>query len=321
MLTGPEKAVVFLLSLDEAIAGPIVAELGEAELSKLRAVAATMRQVEASAAEDTYRDFVERSARAVAVPRGGLTYLRRLTVRALGDERARHVFDEGNILSPLAKLEAAQPEAIAALLEREPAQLAAALLTRLDPRVAAAVIVAMPAERQAAVLARVSRMTELPAGALEEIASAIAAELPDGHGSATVGIDGTARAAEILNATPREVASTLLAALELEDAGLSKGLRLAMFTFTDLARLDARAMRSLLREVPNERLPLALNGAPEELRVAIFAGLSSRAADLLRDEMELLGRAKKADIEAARIEIVEIALRLESEGGIDLGRE
>jgi len=320
MLTGPEKAVVFLLSLDESIAAPIVAELGEAELAKLRAVAATMRQIDTTAADETYRDFVERSHRSIAVPRGGLTYLKRLTVRALGDDRARAVFDD-NTTSPIAKLEAAQPEAIASLLEKEPAQLVAAILTRLEPSAAASVIAAMSPERQAAVLSRVSRLTELPAAALEEIASAIAAELPDGHGSANVGIDGTARAAEILNATPREVSSALLAALETEDPALSKGLRLAMFTFTDLARLDARAMRTLLREVSAERLPLALKGAPDDVRDAIFAGLSSRAADLLRDEMELLGRAKKAEIEAARNEIIETALRLEAEGGIDLGRE
>jgi flagellar motor switch protein FliG len=86
MLTGPEKAVVFILSLEEKLAGPIVAELSEEELKKLRLVAATMREVKSDALDMTYRDFVERTSKAVAVPRGGLPYLRRLTVRALGEE-------------------------------------------------------------------------------------------------------------------------------------------------------------------------------------------------------------------------------------------
>jgi flagellar motor switch protein FliG len=318
-LTGPEKAVVFLLSLDEKVAAPIVAELSESELRKLRAVAATMREVPAEAVDDTYRDFVYRSSKAVAVPRGGLPYLRRLAVRALGEDRARSVFEDG-VTSPLARLESAQPDVVANLLAKEPPQLAAAVLARFDPKTAASVLIAMPPERQAAIMARVSRLTELPASTLEEVANALTAELPVGDGSTTIGIDGMAKAAEILNLTPKDFALEVLTALEGEDATLSQDLRLAMFTFNELSRLDSRAMRSLLREVPTDRLTLALKGAPEEVLTAVFGGLSSRAAEVIRDELDLLSNPKKVEVERARREIVETALRLESEGAIDLGR-
>jgi flagellar motor switch protein FliG len=318
-LTGPEKAVIFLLSLDEKIAGPIVAEMSEDELRKLRAVAATMREVPSEAVEETYRDFVYRSSKAVAVPRGGLPYLRRLAARALGEERARTVFEDG-VTSPLARLESAQPDVIANLLTKEPPQLAAAVLARFDPKTAASVLVAMPPDRQAAIMARVSRLTELPASTLEEVANALTAELPVGDGSTTIGIDGMAKAAEILNLTPKEFALEVLVALENEDANLSQDLRLAMFTFTDLVRLDSRAMRALLREVPTDRLTLALKNSPDEVMSAVFSGLSSRAAEVIRDELELLSNPKKADVERARREIVETALRLEAEGVLDLGR-
>ena len=99
--------MLFLLSLDEEVAAPIVNELGKAELSKLRAVASTMREVRPDAVDDLYREFLEKSSSAVAVPRGGLPYLRRLTAGALGEERAREVFEDG-VTSPLARLEAAR---------------------------------------------------------------------------------------------------------------------------------------------------------------------------------------------------------------------
>ena len=89
----------------------------------------------------------------------------------------------------------------------------------------------------------------------------------------------------------------------------------------DLQRLDAKAMRELLREVPTERLTLALKGASEGVTQAIFRGLSSRAADLIRDDLELLGSVRRAEIEKARVEVVQVALRLEADGRIDLGRE
>ncbi len=319
MLTGPEKAVVFLLSLDEKVAGPIVSELSEGELKKLRAVASTMREVQSDALEEAYRDFAQRSSKAVAVPRGGLPYLRRLAASAFGEDRARIVFEDG-VTSPLARLEAAPPDALAALLMREPPQLAAAILARLEPAHAAVVLAAMPPEPQAAVVRRVTRLTELPASTLEEVAAALAAELPSSDGAASIGIDGMAKAAQILNLVERDVAGGVLSTLEESEPDMSRELRLAMFTFPDLARLDARAMRTLLKEVPTERLTLALKGATDEVLAAIFGGLSSRAIELIRDELELLGNPRKPDIDRARTEIIEAALRLESEGSLDLGR-
>ena len=322
MLTGPEKAVLFLLSLDESVAGPIVSELSETDLRKLRTVASHMRQVPASSINDTYREFLERSSSAVAVPRGGLPYLRKLSAGALGEERARRVFeDAGGATSPLARLEVAPPDAVGALLADEPPQVAAAILARIDPKAAASILAGMDPERQAAVMEHVSRMTELPATMLEDMAAALASELPSSDASTTVSVDGVAKAAEILNAIGRETSTAVLTGIEANDAALATEVRQAMFTFDDLRRVDARAMRDLLREVPTDRLTVALKGASEDVKAAIFAGLSSRAAELINDDLEVLGKVKKSEIEAARVEVLQVALRLESEGKLDLGRE
>jgi flagellar motor switch protein FliG len=319
MLTGPEKAVLFILSLDEEVALPIIHGLEEPELRKLREVASTMSEVEAGALDGVYREFLDRTASAVAVPRGGLGYLRRLTAGALGEERARAVF-EGGAQSPLDRLEAARPEMLATLLEREPPQLVAAVLAQLEPEKAAAILAEMPVERQHLVIDRVGRLTQLPAGALEDVASALVGELPGADTEALISIDGVASAAQILNASAQDSARQLLQQLEDVEPDLAQRVRLAMFAFDDLARLDPKTMRTLLREVPTERLTIALKNAPEVVMAAIFAGLSSRAAELMRDDLELIGHVRKSEIQKAREEVVEIALRLEAEGTIDLGR-
>jgi len=322
VLTGPEKAVLFLLSLDENVASPIVSELTEGDLRKLRAVAATMRQVPSSAISDTYREFLDRSSSAVAVPRGGLPYLRRLSAGALGEEKTRRVFEDGNgAASPLARLEVAPPDAVGALLADEPPQVAGAILARLDPRAAAAILTGMTPERQSAVMEHVSRMTELPAAVLEDMAAALANELPSSEASTLVSVDGVAKAAEILNAAGRDASTAVLTGIEQNDMQLATQVRQAMFTFDDLRRVDARGMRDLLREVPTDRLTLALKGAAEEVRAAVFAGLSARAAELISDDLEVLGKVRKAEVDAARSEVLTVALRLEAEGKLDLGRE
>jgi len=318
MLTGPEKAVLFILSLDEEVALPIIHGLEEPELRKLREVASTMSEVEAGALDGVYREFLDRTASAVAVPRGGLGYLRRLTAGALGEERARAVF-EGGAQSPLDRLEAARPEMLATLLEREPPQLVAAVLAQLEPEKAAAILAEMPVERQHLVIDRVGRLTQLPAGALEDVASALVGELPGADTEALISIDGVASAAQILNASAQDSARQLLQQLEDVEPDLAQRVRLAMFAFDDLARLDPKTMRTLLREVPTERLTIALKNAPEVVMAAIFAGLSSRAAELMRDDLELIGHVRKSEIQKAREEVVEIALRLEAEGTIGSG--
>jgi flagellar motor switch protein FliG len=320
VITNAEKAVLFLLSLDEAVASTVVRELGEGELRKLRAVASTMREVPAGALDETFRDFLQRSASAVAVPRGGLPYLRRLSAGALGESVAREIFEDG-VTSPLARLEGAPSDAVAALLEKEPPQLVAAVLARLEPSRAAEIISAMPLERQTTVIRYVGTMTELPAKVLEDVATALANELPTADASTLVSVDGISKAAALLNAGGREMSTAILQALATDDAKLASDVQQAMLTFEDLSKLDPKSMRELLRDVPTERLTLALKGTSQELMDAVFAGLSSRAAELLRDDLEMLGKIKKAEIDAARREIVETALRLEGEGRVDLGRE
>ena len=319
MPTGAEKAVLFLLSLDEEIARPIVSELGEADLRKLRAVASTMREVPAGAMEETWREFLDRSRSAVAVPRGGLPYLRRLSTAALGEARTNEVFEDG-VMSPFTRLEHAPPDAVAGLLNREPPQMAAAILTRLEPGAAAAILMSMAPERQVAVVEHVSRLTELPAKVLEDVARALVEELPTADANTLVSIDGVARAAAMLNAAG-PAAATILKDFETADAALASRVRQAMFTFDDFRFVEPRTMREIVRDVPSEKLVVALKGAAPEVAEAIFAGLSARAAELIRDDMEVLGKVRRADIEAARREVVEVALRLESEGRVDLGRE
>lgn len=317
-LTDPQKAVLFLLSLDEAVAAPIVNELDPLQLRKLREIASSMHEVSTSALDETYKEFVTRSAVAVAVPKGGLPYLRRLTRGGLNGNPDIPVDVEND--GPIPKLEAAPPEAVAALLSEETDQLVAAILARLDPKRAAPILEALPPAREAAILMRMTKMTDLPVEVLNDVAAAIAAELPQTSNEASLTLDGVKRAADILNSGGRQMSAAVLEQIEEKQPELARDMRLAMFTFVDLARLDAKSMRTLLREVPTERLTIALKGAPQEVIDAIFLGLSERASALIRDDLEVLGKVRKSEVEGARQEVVQVALRLEADGVLDLGR-
>ena len=313
--------MLFLLSLEEGVAGPIVNELSIGDLRKLREVASTMREVSAGALDETYKEFVERTNDAIAVPRGGLPYLKRLAVGALGPRRAHEVFDPTALpSSPLRRLEHAPPDAVAALLESESPQLVGAIVARLNPKTAAEILSALEPELEAEVLTCLARMTDLPAGVLEDVATALTHELPSPEAETLISINGVTKTAEILNAAGLRQTATILENMETDEPDLAREIRLAMFTFEDLRVLDKRGMRDLLREVATDKLVMALKDASTELSEAVFAGLSQRAAKLIRDDIEVLGKVRKKDVTAARQEVVQTALRLEAEGTIDLGR-
>jgi len=316
-LSGPEKAVLMLLSLDEATATPILSELEPADVRKLREAASNMRAVPATALELVYAEFIQQSKEAVAVPRGGVRYLRRLAGRALGETAAQEIFVDHHETA-LDRLAGAEPGAIASVMENEHPQLVAAILSQLDNEKAARVLEQLPEASRAQVLERLGNMTEVPSALLEEVASALSAELPAAQSDTVRSVDGVARSAALVRRMGRETGEALLGTLEEGNSELATEIRRAMYTFEDLSVLDARALRSLLEAVPVEKLTMALKTASESLRNHIFTSMSKRASERIKEDMEVMGGVRLADVEAAQREIVEVALRLDAEGTISL---
>ncbi|HWP07337.1 MAG TPA: FliG C-terminal domain-containing protein [Polyangiaceae bacterium] len=319
-LNGPEKAVLMLLSLDEAVATPIIADLAPAELRRLREVAANMSSVPTNALDHVYAEFVERTQKAVAVPRGGVRYLKSIATRALGSAKAHEIFVDAP-QTAMQRLATADPTALAGLLESEHPQLTAAILSQLDPAKAAKTLDALPDAVRPLVLSRLGSMTEVPTELLEEAALALGAELPTGQSDTAVAVDGLAYTAQLVRKLGRKKGAELLEKMEGENEDLARAIRGALYTFEDLLAVDPKGMRLLLESVPVERLTLALKAASDAMTSHVFGSMSKRAADRIREDMEALGSARLADVEAAQKEILEVALRLDAEGQISLETE
>jgi len=306
-----------LLSLDEATAAPITSELDADDLRKLQQVASTMRAVPAGALAQVYAEFVAHSQTAVAVPRGGVRYLRRIATRALGEARAREIFSE-NQQSPLDRLATADPESLSSVLEHEHPQLVAAILSQLPADRAAILVERLPEEMQANVLERLATMTEVPQRLLQDVATALSAELPVQEADGATAVNGIAQTAAMVRRMGQKLGDALLQRLSGTDEALASEIRRAMYTFEDLKLLDARGLRSLLEAVPADRLTLGMKTASEGLKTHIFSAMSKRAAERVREDLEMLGGVRLADVEAAQQEIVEQCLKLAAEGVISL---
>jgi flagellar motor switch protein FliG len=316
-LNGPEKAVLMLLSLDESVATSLIADLDPAELRRLREVAANMSSVPTGALDSVYAEFIDRTQQAVAVPRGGVSYLKNIAARALGSAKAQEIF-AGAPQTAMQKLATADPTALAGLLENEHPQLTAAILSQLDPVKAAKTLDALPEAVRPLVLSRLGSMTEVPSELLEEAATALGAELPTGKSDSSLAVDGLAYSAQLVRKLGRQKGAAILEKMETENGELARAIRQSLYSFEDLLAVDAKGMRLLLESVPVERLTLALKTASEAMAAHVFGSMSKRAAERIKEDMDAFGSARLADVEAAQREILEVALRLDAEGQISL---
>lgn len=321
--SGAQRALLFLVSLDEAVATRVLAHLTDEEMRVLRSTSEAAIDATPRALGAVHRDFLARvRSGAPRSLKGSNAYLRRLAGNALGEGRAAELWsDEKLPEGGIAELSRLEPGVVASLLGDEQPQTAAVVLSQLPAAHAAKVVELLSPDQRAEVLLRLTRLESIPEPVLKDIEQAFLAHLRELDSVRRRDIAGRRNAADIVKRLPNELGQEILGAIREQSPELAEGIERALFTFDDLARIDSRGLQQLLKEVPTDQLVLALKTAGDHMREKIFGNVSSRAADMLREELELLGAVRVSDVEAAQYSIVQVALKLEREGRIQIARE
>jgi flagellar motor switch protein FliG len=216
------------------------------------------------------------------------------------------------------ELSALDTPVLASLLHRERPQIVALILSRLTGEAAAKLLRVLPPSLSIEAMQRLLHLGEVHpaamAGLEQHLKGRIAALSRDG---ATAGIERIARIFDRLD--PR-AGMLFLTALEKAEPGSGEKVRSLMFTFDDLAALGAGGLQTLLASADRAALVTALKGARETTAAAFFANVTTRAGDLLREEIAALGPVRRSDVDAARTELVELARQLISRGEIHAGK-
>lgn len=316
-IRGPEKAIVFLLSLDEATATQLLSELDEPEIRKAKEALEKIGHVSAEALQSVHDEFLSALDKQSVVVRGGGDHFRRLTARAFGPDRASKMLQEAKSEASTA-LGRVDTTTLVGFLSEEHPQTIAAILAHLEPERAAEVLSALDEELQCDVAGRMSALDSVPQAVLEDAERVLAAGLTADREMSFAAVDGVRRAAAILNRMNPDSSQMLLERLSEVESEQAMAIKRAMFTFEDLCALDRRGMQVLLKELATEQLVMALKTASEELRDKIYSAMSKRAAETLRDDLDALGPVKLSDVERAQQEIAEVALRLQSDGRLNI---
>jgi flagellar motor switch protein FliG len=320
MLSGPEKTALLLLLLEEPEAANLLARLEPHEVESVGRAMLTVAEATPATIDGVLDEVLEIARETIAVGEGAPT-VRDLLGRALGDDRAGGIIERlgEEARAPLFEgLLWLEPWAVASLFEGEHPQVQAFLLAQLPSDRAARILARLPATRQADVVRRIATLGPVMPQAAEALDSALQERIATARPRQPLAdLGGMQRAADLINLAglDEELALTALSAV---DPGAAELLSETLFTFADLARLDARALQNLMRTLDADLLIPALRAAPTALREKLLAAMPGRAAEALKDEVDNRGPFKIEEADAAQKAIAAAARKLAADGTISL---
>lgn len=319
-----DRAAVLLMLLGDDEAAKLLAHMGPAELERLGVAMCALGEIDQSGIAEALADFVTEADRQVLPKQDRPAQVRAMLEQSLGPVKAESMMQRIEPEQRPRSIEMARwlaPQILLKLVEDEHPQVIAALLLMLEPEPAAEVLSELPDKVQSSVVARVARIRPVSTEAVEMIDRLLSQRIGQSFGASALQLGGPREAANLINLAAGQVLQTVLPAIALDDADLAAAIEEEMFTFEMLLELDPQAMGRLLRDVDNEALVDALKGVTEEERGPFFAAMSSRAADGVKDEIELRGRLSRAEVHAAQRKIIDLARELKEQGEIVMGAD
>jgi flagellar motor switch protein FliG len=322
-LRGVQKAAVLLVAIGEQRAGEIFKHLGDSEVESLSLEIAKASKVPTEVCRDVIDEAVESVLAEDYLAEGGVEYARNVLQRSLGGDRADEII--GRLAAtierrPFEFLRRTPPEQIAVFLRHESPQTVALVISNLHTVLAAKVLSMLPAEEQAVVALRIAMMSETRPEVVAQVENVVRSRLSAVGSQEYAMAGGVKSLADILNFADRSTERNVLDELAKADSELAEEIRLLLFTFEDVVKLDDRSIQMVLKETDQKDLAIALRGVSEDVRGRIFSNMSERGAELLREEIDFQPPQRKRVVEEAQGRIVGVVRRLEEAGAIVISR-
>jgi flagellar motor switch protein FliG len=323
VLGGLTKAAIVMLLLGEEASTEVFRHLSEDEIERLAKEMAELGQVSARMSEGVLEEFHQTVVASEFATRGDIGYARRILEKTLGPDAARRILDRVmrsfQSTAGFKSLTAVDPEQLSKFILGEHPQTIALILAHLNSASAAQLITLLPDELRADVLTRMASLDDISPDVVRRISTVIEQRLKTLGGPSREQHGGVRAVAELFNRLERTISGPVLEAIEAQRPELAVSIRNLMFVFDDLVHVDDTGMREIVQRADKKALTIALKGASEEIRNRFFTNMSKRAAEMLREEMEVLGAVRLRDVEKAQQDIVAIARKLEEEGVIVTG--
>jgi flagellar motor switch protein FliG len=322
-LSGREKAAVLLVSLGAQRASAVFKHLRESEIEHLSLEMSKMESVQPDAVDAVFTEASEHMIAAEYIAQGGLDFAREVLENSVGEERAKEIIGRLSAIievRPFEFLRRTPPEQIQAFLAGESTQTLALVLANMHTNIGAQVLAQLPAETQAEVAMKIAEMSETNPDVIKDVEAVMRNKLALVKSEDYAASGGVKGLADLLNSADRATERNVIATLGQKDAQLAEEIRMLLFVFEDIVKLDDRGVQLVLKDVDQKDLALALRGVSEEVKQKILGNMSQRGAEMLIEEMEYQPPQRRSLIEEAQGRIVASIRRLEDAGAIVIAR-
>jgi len=325
-LPGIRKAAILMVAVGDKLGKKIFQNLPEGDVQRLTEELADLKNISPKLSLEIVEEFYEMLETQQYMMHGGIEYATKLLVESFGKQRAEDLLalvkraqeaSQGN----LAMLQKVDPQHLGEFLDGEHPQTVALVLAHLDPKRASLVLDSLSEEHKVDAVRRLAEMRQFSPEMAQKVAVILHRRLESVGDTSRKAYSGFKAVADLLNRLEAEPAKKILEQIEDGNPELALNIRNLMFTFEDLVTIPSASMRELVAEADKRQLALALRGAREDLRAHVFRAMSSRAVEMLKEDMEVLGPVRTREVAGAQQEILNLARKLESDGKVILKLE
>ena len=320
-LNGPLKAAIFLLTLGEERSSEIFKRMSEDEIKRVATKMAEIEQIPPEALNEVMDEFVSNFDDQNRLVIKGDAFLKNVigktTDRATAESIFREIEDRKHGL-PFVWSRDVDVTTLISNIEGEHPQTIAMIMAYLPAEISSEIMMSLPDERKGDIAIRIAQLGKVPDETVREVDKALHARISDmGGSSAEAG--GLDTLVDILNSCDRSTEDIIMETIEDDHGDMANDIRGMMFVFEDLSTVDDRGMREILKKVESQQLVLSMKTASEEMKQKILDNLSSRAAEMLLEDLEVMGPARLSEVEESQQGIIRVAKELEAEGTIVIG--
>jgi flagellar motor switch protein FliG len=325
-MSGLRKAAILMVAVGDDLAKVLFQSLSEIDVRRVTEEITRLGHVPAPHLTQVLTEFYGLLETQQYMVRGGPEYALRILTEAFGAKKAemlmaqaRRIREQAN--GDMAMLQKIDPQQLSKFLENEHPQTIALVLAHLDAKRGSTVLMNLLGPMRVDVVRRLAEMRQFSPEMAQKVALALHKRMEGMGSSERKSYSGFKAVAELLNRLDQGESKGILEEIEQSEPQLAIGIRDLMFTFEDLLTVPAESIREFVSVADKKVLAMALKGSRDDLKAHLFKAMSSRAMEMMKEDMEVMGPVRMREVGKAQQELLTLARQLEAEGRMMLKME
>ena len=316
-----QKVAIVMVALGEEVSGEVMKHLSDYEIEEITQAIAGLKNISIDVMDRILNEFEASLLAGEWVSQGGVDFARQALERAVGPRKSQEILDRisSQVSSGFYILRNVPADQIAPFISHEHPQSIALILSQLEADQASGILSQLPERLQSDVAYRIATMENITPNVLKEIEESLESSLRDMLGG-NQDVGGPKVVADILNLTGSSVEKNVLDNMDAQDPEVAESVRNLMFVFEDISKLSDREIQTLMREVDQKDLVVALKGASDEMKDKVLGNMSERVRTFITEEMEFQGPMRLSEVEEVQLRITQQVRQLEEQGQVTIVR-